>query len=296
MIKTFNTIDSIEADLNILDSYETVQISSLSLMKMLRDGKAGVPIEVMGLVLGKFIDQYTLKLFDVFAMPQSGTGVSVEAIDPVFQTKMLEMLSQIGFDETVVGWYHSHPGFGCWLSGVDINTHQSFENLNKRCIAVVIDPIQSVKGKIVVEAYRLFSQFYRNHENREVMDFCSSVDKRFFTKDNHGLNTNYYSLYLSFDKNFMEEIIFSSIYKKKSRFIEANEISLNEKNYNYFLLKVIENLEYILNTIYNFKKKKDDILFMEKKEIIEEFFLISNLISKKSISICVKFFLTSLFS
>ena len=130
---------------------------------------------------------------------------------------------------------------------------------------MVIDPIQSVKGKIVVEAYRLFSQFYRNHENREVMDFCSSVDKRFFTKDNHGLNTNYYSLYLSFDKNFMEEIIFSSIYKKKSRFIEANEISLNEKNYNYFLLKVIENLEYILNTIYNFKKKKRRYFIYGKK-------------------------------
>jgi len=25
----------------------------------------------------------------------------------------------------VVGWYHSHPGFGCWLSGVDINTQQA---------------------------------------------------------------------------------------------------------------------------------------------------------------------------
>ncbi len=24
----------------------------------------------------------------------------------------------------VVGWYHSHPGFGCWLSGVDVNTQQ----------------------------------------------------------------------------------------------------------------------------------------------------------------------------
>ncbi len=24
----------------------------------------------------------------------------------------------------VVGWYHSHPGFGCWLSNVDINTQQ----------------------------------------------------------------------------------------------------------------------------------------------------------------------------
>jgi hypothetical protein len=33
---------------------------------------------------------------DVFAMPQSGTGVSVEAVDPVFQTKMLDMLKQCG--------------------------------------------------------------------------------------------------------------------------------------------------------------------------------------------------------
>jgi len=29
-------------------------------------------------------------------MPQSGTGVSVEAVDPVFQTKMMDMLRQTG--------------------------------------------------------------------------------------------------------------------------------------------------------------------------------------------------------
>ena len=56
-------------------------------------------------------------------MPQSGTSVSVEAVDPVFQTKMLEMLKQTDRAENVVGWYHSHPGFGCWLSSVDVNTH-----------------------------------------------------------------------------------------------------------------------------------------------------------------------------
>lgn len=50
----------------------------------------------------------------------------------------------------VVGWYHSHPGFGCWLSGVDINTQQSFEALSERAVAVVVDPIQSVKGKVMV--------------------------------------------------------------------------------------------------------------------------------------------------
>ena len=96
-------------------------------------------MEVMGLMLGEFFDEYTVVAKDVFAMPQSGTGVaattvagpklsrcapqvSVEAVDPVFQMKMLEMLKQTGRPEMVVGWYHSHPGFGCWLSGTDVET------------------------------------------------------------------------------------------------------------------------------------------------------------------------------
>jgi 26S proteasome regulatory subunit N11 len=52
-------------------------------------------MEVMGLMLGDFVDEYTVKVVDVFAMPQSGTGVSVEAVDPVFQMNMLEMLKQV---------------------------------------------------------------------------------------------------------------------------------------------------------------------------------------------------------
>jgi len=78
------------------DTAETVHISSLALLKMLKHGRAGVPMEVMGLMLGEFVDDYTVRVVDVFAMPQSGTGVSVEAVDPVFQTKMLDMLKQTG--------------------------------------------------------------------------------------------------------------------------------------------------------------------------------------------------------
>ena len=55
-----------------------------------------MPMEVMGLMLGEFVDDYTVRVVDVFAMPQSGTGVSVEAVDPVFQQKMMEMLRQTG--------------------------------------------------------------------------------------------------------------------------------------------------------------------------------------------------------
>jgi 26S proteasome regulatory subunit N11 len=34
---------------------------------------------------------------------------------------------------------------------------QSFEQLNSRAVAVVIDPIQSVKGKVVIDAFRLIN-------------------------------------------------------------------------------------------------------------------------------------------
>jgi len=47
-------------------------------------------MEVMGLMLGEFVDEYTISVIDVFAMPQSGTGVSVEAVDEPFQHQMME--------------------------------------------------------------------------------------------------------------------------------------------------------------------------------------------------------------
>lgn len=47
-------------------------------------------------MLGEFVDDYKVDVIDVFAMPQSGTTVSVESVDHVFQTRMMEMLKQTG--------------------------------------------------------------------------------------------------------------------------------------------------------------------------------------------------------
>lgn len=63
---------------------------------MLKHGRAGVPMEVMGLMLGEYIDEWTTQVVDVFAMPQSGTTVTVESVDHVFQMSMVEMLKQTG--------------------------------------------------------------------------------------------------------------------------------------------------------------------------------------------------------
>ncbi len=38
---------------------------------------------------------YTVVCCDVYAMPQTGSAVSVESVDPVFQTQMQEMLGRV---------------------------------------------------------------------------------------------------------------------------------------------------------------------------------------------------------
>jgi len=203
-------------DTPAVDTAEQVYISSLALLKMLKHGRAGVPMEVMGLMLGEFVDDYTVRVIDVFAMPQSGTGVSVEAVDPVFQAKMLDMLKQTGRPEMVVGWYHSHPGFGCWLSGVDINTQQSFEALSERAVAVVVDPIQSVKGKVVIDAFRLINPntMVLGQEPRQATSNLGHLNKPSIQALIHGLNRHYYSIGINYRKNELEQKMLLNLHKK----------------------------------------------------------------------------------
>jgi proteasome lid subunit RPN8/RPN11 len=42
-------------------------------------------------------------------------------------------------EAVIVGWYHTHPGFGIFLSGMDLFIHQNFFT-QKWHIALVLDP------------------------------------------------------------------------------------------------------------------------------------------------------------
>ncbi|KAL7006579.1 multicatalytic endopeptidase [Cystobasidiomycetes sp. EMM_F5] len=211
-------------DDSLTDNSEQIVISSLALLKMLKHGRGGVPLEVMGLMLGEFVDDYTVRVVDVFAMPQSGTGVSVEAVDYVYQTAMMDRLKQTGRPEMVVGWYHSHPGLGCWLSGVDINTQQarlivdlkSFEQLHNRCVAVVIDPIQSVKGKVVIDAFRLINPqgIMMGQEPRQTTSNIGYLHKPSIQALIHGLNRHYYSIAINFRKTDLEQTMLLNLHKQ----------------------------------------------------------------------------------
>mmetsp|Transcript_1449 Transcript_1449/g.1444 ORF Transcript_1449/g.1444 Transcript_1449/m.1444 type:complete len:312 (+) Transcript_1449:135-1070(+) len=244
-----------------IDNAETVHISSLALLKMLKHGRAGVPMEVMGLMLGEFVDEFTIHVIDVFAMPQSGTGVSVEAVDDVFQTKMMDMLRQTGRDQMVVGWYHSHPGFGCWLSSVDVNTQQSFEQLNKRAVAVVVDPIQSVKGKVVIDAFRTIdtTTLMMGQEPRQTTSNVGHLNKPSIQALIHGLNRHYYSLNIDYHKTSYETNMLLNLHKKNW------QSGLKMVDYNHKEHENLENTEQMVKIaeLYNQRVK-------EEKELLEE--------------------------
>jgi len=60
-------------------------------------------------------------------------GLSVSLI-PLFSFLLSQKAGRL---ENAIGWYHSHPGYGCWLSGIDVNTQITNQKFQDPFIAVV---------------------------------------------------------------------------------------------------------------------------------------------------------------
>eukprot|EP00252_Welwitschia_mirabilis_P018205 TRINITY_DN40478_c0_g1_i1.p1 TRINITY_DN40478_c0_g1~~TRINITY_DN40478_c0_g1_i1.p1 ORF type:complete len:358 (+),score=54.14 TRINITY_DN40478_c0_g1_i1:343-1416(+) len=143
--------------------FKKVKMSALALLKMVVHARSGGTIEVMGLMQGK-TDGDTIIVMDAFALPVEGTETRVNAQADAYEY-MVEY-SQINRDvmrlENVVGWYHSHPGYGCWLSGIDVSTQMLNQQYQEPFLAVVIDPTRTVSaGKVEIGAFRSYPEGYK---------------------------------------------------------------------------------------------------------------------------------------
>jgi len=94
----------------------------------------------MGYLVGDYCrwknKEYTI-IEDAVTSDLETTSVSVH-----FQAfeKAFDQLDKIDFDYVIVGWYHSHPGHGCFMSQTDISTQKRMFNKPFHS-AVVVDPI-----------------------------------------------------------------------------------------------------------------------------------------------------------
>ncbi len=99
-------------------------------------------LEVMGFLLG---EAFTWKgrpysvIMDAVTTELRSSSSKVR-FDPRAFPKLFQDLDGSGFDYIIIGWYHSHPGHTCFLSGTDLETQRSMFNQPYH-IALVIDPI-----------------------------------------------------------------------------------------------------------------------------------------------------------
>jgi COP9 signalosome complex subunit 5 len=136
--------------------YKKVRVSAVALVKMTMHARSGGELEIMGLMQG-YTAGDTIVITDAFRLPVEGTETRVNAQNDAneYIVSYLELCRQQGRQENVVGWYHSHPGYGCWLSGIDVDTQAMQQKFQDPCVAVVIDPDRTVSaGKVEIGAFR----------------------------------------------------------------------------------------------------------------------------------------------
>lgn len=125
---------------------------------MLHHGRKGdITIEVMGYLRGKVIDN-TVWVTDAYALPVEGTETRVNAGSEAleYQGKYEDLNEIIKKQEGVVGWYHTHPNYGPWLQGIDVNTQRLMQQVQDPFIAIVLDPIRThISGMVDIGAFRV---------------------------------------------------------------------------------------------------------------------------------------------
>lgn len=97
-----------------------------------------------------------------------------------------------------------------------ILSSQSFESLNGRSVAVVIDPIQSVKGKVVIDAFRLIDphSVVSGREARQTTSNIGHINKPSIQALIHGLNRHYYSIAVNYRKTELEQSMLMNLHKR----------------------------------------------------------------------------------
>ncbi|POI25845.1 hypothetical protein CIB84_010406, partial [Bambusicola thoracicus] len=88
----------------------------------------------------------------------------------------------VGRLENAIGWYHSHPGYGCWLSGIDVSTQMLNQQFQEPFVAVVgykpPDEGPSEYQTIPLNKIEDFGVHCKQYYALEVSYFKSSLDRK----------------------------------------------------------------------------------------------------------------------
>ncbi|KIW00274.1 uncharacterized protein PV09_08164 [Verruconis gallopava] len=194
--------------------FKHVRISAVALLKMVMHARSGGSIEVMGLMQGT-VHGDTFIVTDAFRLPVEATETRVNAQEEAFQyiVQYLEMSKANGQCENIVGWYHSHPGYGCWLSGIDVSTQNLQQAHQDPFLAVVIDPDRTVSaGRVEIGAFRTYPDNYKPASATDSDGFQTIPMEKIQDFGAHA--DRYYQLEVSHYKSSLDTKLLAALWNK----------------------------------------------------------------------------------
>ena len=191
--------------------FQNVKVSAIALLKMIIHCRSGGRKEVMGLMMGK-VDGPSMIVMDSFALPVEGTETRVNAQAQAYEymVKYTDTIRSVGRQENVLGWYHSHPDYGCWLSGIDCDTQMQNQQYQDPYLAIVVDPIKTVTaGKVHLGAFRTYPKGFRPQDDAPQEYQSIPLNKI----EDFGVHCKqYYQLDVSYFKSQLDQRLLESLW------------------------------------------------------------------------------------
>jgi proteasome lid subunit RPN8/RPN11 len=101
--------------------------------------------EVGGVLVGRTDDDgHTIITAAIAALRADGQRASLTFTHDAW-SEVHEVMDRKYPDQKIVGWYHSHPGFGIFLSDHDLFIHRNFFG-DVHQVAFVVDPLAGMQG------------------------------------------------------------------------------------------------------------------------------------------------------
>jgi proteasome lid subunit RPN8/RPN11 len=96
--------------------------------------------EIGGFLIGK-IERDKIVVTRATFPRQRGTRTHV-TINDADMAILAEELAERGTGEVIVGWHHTHPSLGVFMSRTDVSTQQRYQAFFPEAIALVMDPMK----------------------------------------------------------------------------------------------------------------------------------------------------------
>jgi len=210
--------------------FKKVKISAIALLKIVMHARSGGQIEVMGLMMGK-IEGDTMIVMDSFALPVEGTETRVNAQTEGYEYMVdyLTLIRQVGRQENALGWYHSHPGYGCWLSGIDVSTQMLNQQFQEPWLAIVIDPVRTISsGKVELGAFRTYPENYKP-EGETTSEYQSIPISKI---EDFGVHCKrYYPIEVSYFKSSLDSHVLDLLWNKYWVSTLSSNVLLTNRSY-----------------------------------------------------------------